>query len=526
MRNSGILIGKMTVLSGLALAIGGGPWAAGLTDKTQTGAGIAKSLEQQVGMGQGDINTVGSSYYIIKRDPFRAIVRGRQLFQRKFTHAQGLGPRKDDGIGDIATTGALGAGLGDSCAACHAQPRGSAGFGGSVFTRPDHRDTPHLFGLGLVEMLADEITADLRAIREATVQRAQARNRHQTSRLVSKGITYGKITAFPDGSVNTSRVKGVNPDLRVRPFFAEGTTISMREFLVGAFDAEMGVQSPDPLLAAAAAGSDVTTPSGMVLSGSLDSIEAPPVTDEFDDGDGDGVVNELPVALVDFEEFYLLNYFRPGTYWQTAVTRFGKALLYRHRCTSCHVPDLTIDRDRRVGDVETGYDPQQGVFNNLFAVVGGLFEEIVDDPGLPSLKLPLGGSFVVEGIYADFRRHDLGPNFWERNFDGTVQKAFMTKPLWGVGTTPPYGHDGRSINLHEVIMRHGGEAQGSRDRYARSSAREQDALRAFLESLVLFPPPDTASNTDPGDPDSPNYPQEAHGSIDLSVLFNDPTDAE
>ena len=31
-------------------------------------------------------------------------------------------------------------------------------------TRPDSRDAPHLFGLGLKEMLADEITADLRAL--------------------------------------------------------------------------------------------------------------------------------------------------------------------------------------------------------------------------------------------------------------------------------------------------------------------------------------------------------------------------
>ena len=43
---------------------------------------------------------------------------------------------------------ALGAGLADSCAACHGRPRGSAGAGGDVATRPDSRDAPHLFGLG------------------------------------------------------------------------------------------------------------------------------------------------------------------------------------------------------------------------------------------------------------------------------------------------------------------------------------------------------------------------------------------
>ncbi|MDH3256303.1 MAG: thiol oxidoreductase-like protein, partial [Nitrospinota bacterium] len=65
-----------------------------------------------------------------------------------------------------------------------------------------------------------------------------------TRRMVSKRIFFGQITAHPDGTVDTSRVEGVDPDLRVRPFFAQGGTISMREFIVGAFSAEMGLQSP------------------------------------------------------------------------------------------------------------------------------------------------------------------------------------------------------------------------------------------------------------------------------------------
>jgi hypothetical protein len=43
---------------------------------------------------------------------------------------------------------------------------------------------------------------------------------------------------------------------------------------------------------------------------------------------------------------------------------------------------------------------------------------------------------------------------------------------------------------------------------------------------VLFPPDDTASNLDPGDPSAPSFPQFGHGSIKLTVLFNDPTDRE
>jgi CxxC motif-containing protein (DUF1111 family) len=40
-----------------------------------------------------------------------------------------------------------------------------------------------------------------------------------------------------------------------------------------------------------------------------------------------------------------------------------------------------------------------------------------------------------------------------------MQTQWMTRPLWGVGSTGPYGDDGRSITLNDVILRHGGEAQ-------------------------------------------------------------------
>ena len=102
----------------------------------------------------------------------------------------------------------------------------------------------------------------------------------------------------------------------------------------------------------------------------------------------------------------------------------------------------------------------------------------------------------------------------------------MTEPLWGVGSTAPYGHDGRSINLDAVILRHGGEAQRSRNNYKNLDDYRQQAVLEFLRSLVLFPPDDTASNLNPKDKTAENYPQNGHGSINLSELFNNPDDLE
>jgi hypothetical protein len=516
----------------LFVVLAGASAEAQLTDITQTpntlGAGIQKSLIDEIGAGRGDVMTPGSSEFLIARDPFRAIQRGRQLFQRKFTHAQGVGPRKNDGIGDIALDAAIGAGLTDSCAACHGRPCGSAGFGGNVFTRPDSRDAPHLFGLGLKEMLGDEITHDLRAIRSQAVSDAAQQGHDVTLALVSKSIHYGSITAHADGTLDTSAVEGVNVDLRVRPFFAQGKAISMREFAVGAFKAEMGMEAYDPDLLRASQGQDVVTPSGLLLSGSIDAFDAPPVASPTQDGDGDGVVNEIPTSLVDDMEFYLLNYFKPALGQQTAHTEHGLELFKSIGCAQCHVPDLMIDHDRRVADVQTNYDPvhSNGAFNHFFATANPKFTAVDDGSGLPTIKHANLQPFRVRNIFTDFKRHDLGTAFHERNFDGTITTLFMTTPLWGVGATAPYGHDGRSATLEDVILRHGNEAQNARDHFAQLTDADKSDVLAFLATLQLFAPPDTASNLDPMDPSNPNFPLQGHGSIKLSVLFNTPSDKE
>ena len=392
----------LSVVATCALA---GPARAQLRDVTQApniaNEGIRKSLTTQIGPGRGDSTTPGSSSFVIARDAFRAIRRGRQLFQRKFTVAQGLGPTTLDGTGEIGEDGSIGAGLADSCAACHGRPRGSAGFGGDVFTRPDSRDAPHLFGLGLVEMLGDEITTDLRAIRAGALSAALAAGQPVTRTLQSKGISYGALTARPDGTVDASQVTGVDRDLRVKPFFHQGETFSIREFVAGALNAEMGLEPPDADLRTASLGGRVVTPSGMVMDGALDVV-LPPAALPGQDNDGDGHVDEIDAAVVDYLEFYLLNYFKPALGRQTNETAHGFDTMAQIGCTTCHVRDLTVQRDRRVADVETVHDPVRGIFNDLFATAAGLLTPRDDGSGHPPLMVPNGRPFVVRNLFADF----------------------------------------------------------------------------------------------------------------------------
>lgn len=531
--------------SALVVTIAAGSAEAQLRDITQIsptvpGGAINKSFVQEIGAGRGDIFTPNTSRFIINRDPFRAIRRGRQIFQRKFTIAQGQSPTTNDGIGNPSFVGgdpSIVAGLADSCAACHGRPRGSAGHGGDVVTRPDSRDAPHLFGLGLQEQLADEMTTALRATRAEAINQAVSGETAVTLPLNAKGVNFGSITANPDATVNTSGVVGVDADLRVRPFFAQGLTISIREFLVGAFNAEMGLESFDNDLILAAGGADVVTPSGMVLSGSIDKIEIAPVGSITTDGDLDEVVDEIPEPIVDFMEFYLLHYFKPGTQvtpTNTSAVTMGRATFTAIGCNSCHRPTFTIASDRRVADLETNFsdfNPMAPMtsgnpFNRMFAQATAFLTVTNDGTGLPDLKRHSNHSFVVRNIFTDFKRHNLGVNFHERNYEGTLSTLFITEPLWGVGTTAPYGHDGRSDTLEDVILRHGGEAQAARDSFAALSPTAKSFVIDFLQSLVLFPPDDTASSLQNIDPAAANFPQNGHGAIALTGLFNNPADLE
>jgi hypothetical protein len=53
--------------------------------------------------------------------------------------------------------------------------------------------------------------------------------------------------------------------------------------------------------------------------------------------------------------------------------------------------------------------------------------------------------------------------------------------------------DGRSITLTDTIRCHGGEAQAARDESAAWKTNDANNVLAFLNSLLLFAPVDTAS---------------------------------
>ncbi|MFQ5627157.1 MAG: di-heme oxidoredictase family protein [bacterium] len=134
-------------------------------------------------------------------------------------------------------------------------------------------------------------------------------------------------------------------------------------------------------------------------------------------------------------------------------------------------------------------DPQVKNGEQVFADIGCAACHIPTFKTGPSEIAPL--AFTDVQLYSDLLLHDMGPaladNFPEGNATGT---EWRTTPLWGLGIiqnltggTPFFLHDGRTSNLGEAILLHGGEAQKSRDNFENLSATDRAALLAFLKSL-------------------------------------------
>ena len=262
-------------------------------------------------------------------------------------------------------------------------------------------------------MLADEITTDLRAIaRPGRRRRAAAGQSRDPGPAAARASPSARITARPDGTVDTSRVEGVDPDLRVTPFFAHGGTISIREFVVGALQERDGTAVRGPGPASPRSGGRVITPSGMVLDGATTSSRARPLATPRPTPTGTASRTRSPPAIVDFMEFYLLNYFKPGTGEQTQRTAGGSAIFHgadrlRDAATCPTSPSTTTAAwptwrrcSTRSAASSTG----------LFATADApLHARPTTAAAHPPLKRPRARPFVVRNIFTDFKRHDLGP---------------------------------------------------------------------------------------------------------------------
>jgi len=96
------------------------------------------------------------------------------------------------------------------------------------------------------------------------------------------------------------------------------------------------------------------------------------------------------------------------------------------------------------------------------------------------------GSSAVSGrevrLFSDLLLHDIGTS------DGLPQEAALawelrTPPLWGLGRSSLFLHDGSAGSIDAAVMAHTGQAENARDAYQALAEEERLELLAFLEAL-------------------------------------------
>jgi CxxC motif-containing protein (DUF1111 family) len=315
-----------------------------------------------------------------------------------------------------------------------------------------------MFGAGFIELLAREMTVDLQAIRADALDQALLAGAPVMLPLVTKGVSFGALTAHPDGSLDTAAVAGVDANLVVKPFHQKGVVASLREFTNNAMNHHHGIQTAERF--------------GAGL-----------------DPDGDGATDELSVGDVTAATLFQATLPAPGRVLpddptaQAAVAN-GEGLFATLGCAVCHVPELVL-----ADPVFTEPSPFNPPGNLQVADVGAVLavDLTAAGPG-PHLARELDGSVRVRA-YTDLKRHDMGPALDnERLVQGGVPtEEFLTRKLWGMANEPPYMHHGRALTLDEAIRMHGGEAQAARDAYAALVPDDQADVVEFLETLQVLP---------------------------------------
>jgi len=426
--------------------------------------------------------------------PFSQIfLLGRQLVVGALNICDGQGRPMTTGGGDARQRGQpsfirTSAPDSNACTGCHAQPRegGSGDFVANAFVLAqtldpvtesvsadlsDERNTLGMFGSGAIEMLAREITVELKA------QADQLPDGEHV--LSSKGVNF-EVT-IRDGDVIAS--KGVDIDLVIKPFHQSGVVVSLREFTVNAFNHHHGMQAEERF--------DLNLDTGFKT-----------------DFDGDGVERELTIGDITAATIFQAAMgvpiqVLPKSMEEQIVVNLGQTLFEDAvqdggiGCSSCHIPEMFLEN--RVFSEPNPFNPE-GTFSDGNLSVSF---DLTKDGEQPRLEVS-GRNGAVVRSYTDLKRHNLCdaqdfPNpirfFCNENFsqgrpeqDGRPgAEFFITRKLWDVGSSAPYGHRGDLTTITEAILMHGGEARTSRDKFVSLPFDDKSAIVQFLKTLQVTP---------------------------------------
>jgi mono/diheme cytochrome c family protein len=364
-----------------------------------------------------------------------------------------------------------------ACASCHSKggPDGAGTQSQNAFLRgdglttsgADQRNPPHLLGLGPVQLLAREMSRDLRSQADAAATKAKSEGARVEQPLESKGVTFGSVAANADGSLDYSAVVGVDRDLVVKPFGWKGHHATIRGISEESFHLHQGLVSKRISLA--------------VKDGKLDA--APYGGGPWWDIDEDGVSLEIDSGMLTTMVGYLAQLEvpvvrPPKDAGLVDMFAAGRARFADIGCASCHVPTLEL-RDPKLDATEGAETVRTPFIINVASDGDGPKVE----PKFANPETP----YLVH-LFSDLKRHDMGEGLASPSEQGSIPaREFLTRPLWGLAETAPYLHDGRAPTIHDAIVLHAGDSAASRDTYLALGDFDRASVRVFLTSLSRQP---------------------------------------
>ncbi|MGI9356666.1 MAG: di-heme oxidoredictase family protein, partial [Rhizobiaceae bacterium] len=293
---------------------------------------------------------------------------------------------------------------------------------------------------------------------------ARSENKAIIAKLITKGVSFGRLKAKPDGLVDLSRVEGVDDDLVIRPFGQKGVMTSLRQFTINAMNAHHGMQASERF--------------GRRWTASAD-FDGDRKHDELRGADISALVAWQATRAPPMQDF------ADNEEWK-ALAAAGRNTFNSIGCGTCHIPELPL---KSLNFADPGPADAAGTLSRRHVQEPAIYDLALLEWAKALPRNDRGEPLVP--LFGDLKRHRMTDNqvdgfgnelLAQRFVDRTV---FATAELWGVGSTAPYGHRNDMTTLDEVIRAHSGEARESRDAYVEAEEQSRRSIIAFLRSLRI-----------------------------------------
>ena len=302
---------------------------------------------------------------------------------------------------------------------------------GAFLLQQSQRNTPSLFGAGLIDKISDAALAELEKENLERLKLSNPTEQAGGSRGRFGGFGFGRSAA--------------------RSFGWKGQTPTLKAFVAGACANELGLQAKGNPQAP-----DVTNVAYRrdrvdMTAGQLDALV--------------GYVASLPPP----------KRWDPSSHHEAESMTRGALLFGQAKCQTCHIQDVEnvrgIYSDLQLHDMGKGLSDPTGRALTTSTPRGiparPVKQQDYNDPDL----------VVTPEVTAGSSAPYYGPTIVN------LAATWRTPPLWGVRDSAPYMHDGRAATLDEAIKWHDGEAADSAARYRKMSPSERHDLVMFVYSL-------------------------------------------